>query len=282
MFDIRKKNLISNFASFPKKNILIILFFLGFSEWLISDVINFSGGFLGFAVLCTVGYFYLKNDKPIFNEPKDLNGWVKICNDDLNYFDELEEKNNIERNNFIRKNKFNTIVNRNELQKISLISENKNFDNQFFIDKHLLNDKYELTILSKLPSLDSSQILPDSLFNQDAVIFNLGLPLTAKGLLWLKRIPNDMPAWIAVSVSEKASIEYELESLKLEVPNHFSNNIISFNQENVKYADIPFSFRKFSLNTKRNIIYHKQIWKCFIFCMMKIISVEINLKNIIL
>ena len=72
MFDISNKNLISNFAKFPKRNILYVLFFIGLSEWFISDVINFSGGFLGFAILCTGGYFYLKNDKPSFNEPKDL------------------------------------------------------------------------------------------------------------------------------------------------------------------------------------------------------------------
>jgi len=253
LFDISKKNLISNFARFPKKNILFILFFLGFGEWFISDVINFSGGFLGFALLCTGGYFYLRHDKPSFNEPKDLNGWVKLCNDDLNYFDELEEKNDIEQNNFTRKNKINNILNRNEIQKISLVSENKNFNNQFLIDTHLLNDKYQLTIIDELPSLGSSEILPESFFNQDAVIFNLSLPLTAKGLLWLKRIPDDMPAWIAISVSKKSIYNFELEALKLELPVNFKNNIIIFNKERIKFENIPFSFRKFSLNTKRNI-----------------------------
>jgi len=253
LFDISKKNLISNFARFPKKNVLLILFFLGFSEWFISDVINFSGGFLGFALLCSGGYFYLRNDKPSFNEPKDLNGWVKLCNEDLNYFDELEEKNNIEQKNFIRKNKINNILNRNDRQKISLISENKNFNNQFFIDRHLFNDKYELTIVDELPSLDTNEILPDSFYNQDAVIFNLSLPLKAKGLLWLKRIPHDMPAWITISVSEESAYHSELEALKLEIPNNFSNNIITFNKENLKILQLPFSFRKFSLNTKSNI-----------------------------
>ena len=252
LFDISKKNLISNFARFPKKNILLILFFLGFSEWFISDVINFSGGFLGFTLLFIGGYFYLRNDKPSFKEPKDLNGWVNLCNEELKYFDELEKKNNIKQKNYIRKNKINNILSRNELQKISLVSENKIFDKQI-IERYLSNDKYELTLVNELPSLGSSEILPDSFFNQDAVIFNLSLPLTAKGLLWLKRIPNDMPAWIAVSVSEKSSYHLELEALKLELPNNFSNNIISFSKENIKSAKIPFSFRKFSFNTKKNI-----------------------------
>ena len=287
LFDISKKNLISNFARFPKKNILLILFFLGFSEWFISDVINFSGGFLGFALLFTGGYFYLRNDKPTFKEPKDLNGWVNLCNDELKYFDELEEKNNIKQNNFIRKNKINNILNRSELQKISIISENKIFDNQFFIERYLSNDKYELTLINELPSLDSSELLPDSFFNEDAVIFNLSLPLTAKGLLWLKRIPDDMPAWIAVTVPENSSFHFELESLKIELPNNFSNNIITFNKENINSANLPLSFRKFSFNTKRNIENTKKRllkdlhskWQAEIECIRRIKLKEIQKKN---
>ena len=287
LFDNSKKNLISNFAKFPKKNILFILFFLGFSEWFISDVINFSGGFIGFALLCAGGYFYLRSDRPSFREPKDLNGWVKLCNDDLHYFDELEEKNNIEQNNFIRKNKINNILNRNELQKISLVSENKNFNNQSFIDRYLLKNKYEITIIDELPSLDSSEISAYSFFNHDAIIFNLSLPLTAKGLLWLKRIPYDMPAWITVTVSEKSTLNNELEALKLELPNNFTNNIITINKENINSANIPFSFRKFSLNTKRNIENTKKRllkdlhskWQAEIECIRRVKLKEIQQKN---
>ncbi len=253
MFDISKKNLFSYFAKFPKKNILLILFLLGFSEWFISDVINFSGGFIGFAILFTGGYFYLRNDKPRFNEPKDLNGWVKLCNEDLNYFEELEEKNNIAQNNVMRNNQINNIFNRTELQKISIISENQKFDHQVFFNRNSSNNKYELTLLNQLPPLSSSEVLPDSLLNQDAIIFYLTLPLTAKGLLWLERIPDDMPSWIVFSINENSSSQSELEALKFEVPNNFSNKIITFNHENVKSANIPFSFRKFTLNAKRNI-----------------------------
>jgi len=253
VFDISKKNLISNFARFPKKNILFILFFLGFSEWFVSDVINFSGGFLGFALLFAGGYFYLRNDKPRFHEPKDIKGWVKLCNDDLNYFDELEKKNNIESINDIRKNKINKIINRNELQKISIISENKNLDYSFLINKHLPDDKYEISIINELPSLNSSQSLPEYLFDKDAIIFYLSLPLTAKGLLWLKKIPDDMPSWIAFTINGESKFDNQITPLKLEIPNNFLNNIIIFNKENAKFSQIPFSFRSFSLNSKRNI-----------------------------
>ena len=253
MFDISKKNLISIFAKFPKKNFLYILFFLGFSEWFISDVINFSDGFFGFVILCIGGYFYLRSDKPRFNEPKDINGWVKLCNDDLDFFDELEEKNEIKKNNINRKGSIYNILNRTELQKISIITENKTFDNQIFLDKRILNYDHELSYINELPSLKGSNKLPELLFNQDAVIFYLNLPLTAKGLLWLKRIPDDMPAWIAISITGKPSYTSELEALRIEVPNNFSKKIIAIDQEKFQRSNVPFSFRKFTLNTKRNI-----------------------------
>ena len=71
MFDISKDNLLKDFMKFPKKNLLIILLFLGFGEWFVSDLIHFAGGSIGFFALCLGGYFYLKNDKPKFNEPND-------------------------------------------------------------------------------------------------------------------------------------------------------------------------------------------------------------------
>ena len=94
LINISKKNLFKNFFKFPKANILFIFLVFGLSEWIISDLFNFSGGNLGFILLCIGGYFYFKSDKPKFDEPKDLNGWVKICKEDLDSLSELEEKDN--------------------------------------------------------------------------------------------------------------------------------------------------------------------------------------------
>ena len=79
MFDINKDNLLKDFIKFPKKNLLFILLFLGFGEWFVSDLIHFAGGSIGFFALCLGGYFYLKNDKPKFNEPNNLDGWINLC-----------------------------------------------------------------------------------------------------------------------------------------------------------------------------------------------------------
>ena len=99
MFDISKDKLLKDFIKFPKNNLLIILLLFGFGEWFVSDLINFAGGSIGFFALCLGGYFYLRNDKPKFIEPNNLDGWINLCNEDLNYFKELEIKNELEKQN---------------------------------------------------------------------------------------------------------------------------------------------------------------------------------------
>ena len=123
MFDISKDNLLKDFIKFPKKNLFIILLLLGFGEWFVSDLIHFAGGSVGFFVLCFGGYFYLKNDKPEFNEPNNLDGWIDLCNEDLNFFEELEAKNELEKQNSIRQKILQSILYRSDKEKISCIGQ---------------------------------------------------------------------------------------------------------------------------------------------------------------
>ena len=85
---------------------------LGFGEWFVSDLIHFAGGSIGFFALCLGGYFYLRNDKPRFNEPNNLDGWIKLCNEDLNFFEELEAINELEKQNSKRLDSFRRRLNR--------------------------------------------------------------------------------------------------------------------------------------------------------------------------
>ena len=65
-------------------------------------------------MLCLGGYFYLKNDKPKFNEPNNLDGWINICNEDLNFFEEIEATNELEKQNSKRQKTLESILNRCE------------------------------------------------------------------------------------------------------------------------------------------------------------------------
>ena len=254
MIEINKETIIKTFMKFPKRNILLIFFFLGFSEWLISDVIHFSGGSIGFMSICLVGYFYIRNDaKPSFNEPKDLKGWVALCNNDLKFFDELEEENNIVKRNSIRKNQMDLILNKNEKQKIYLVGQNNpnkyiNLFNDYFPKEN--NDLY---ILNDMPAYNSTEKLPTELLDSDSILYNLNLPLTAKNFLWLEKFPQDISIWLTLPISKGENFKTDLINLKEEIPQKFIKNIIYIDSNINKLTNIPISFRKFLFNPVKNI-----------------------------
>ena len=140
MLNISKENLLKNLIKFPKKNILIILLLLSFGEWFVSDLINFAGGSIGFFVLCLGGYLYLKKDKPKFNEPKNLNGWIDLCNEDLVFFEELEATNHLEKQNIKREESLKLILNKCQKEKITCIGR-KDYDScQSLLKNHFKVD----------------------------------------------------------------------------------------------------------------------------------------------
>ena len=164
MFDISKDNLLKDFIKFPKKNLLIILLLLGFGEWFVSDLIHFAGGSIGFFALCLGGYFYLKNDKPKFNEPNNLDGWINLCNEDLNFFEELEATNELEKQNSKRQKILESILNRFEKEKISCIGQKDYQSCQSVLKSYFKEDKFDFDLFEKLPKYSSSEIIPEIVY----------------------------------------------------------------------------------------------------------------------
>ena len=179
LFDISQNNLLKDLIKFPKKNLLIIVLLLGFGEWFVSDLINFAGGSIGFFVLCLGGYFYLRNDKPKFNEPKNLNGWIKLCNEDLNFFEDLEVINDLEKKNSERLKAFESILNRCDKEKISCIGKKEYENCKKLIKNYFKEDKYEFDLYEELPKYNSSEIIPKEALNSDAILYFVKLPLSA-------------------------------------------------------------------------------------------------------
>ena len=169
MFDISKENLLRGLMKFPKKNFFIILLILGFGEWFVSDLINFAGGSIGFFILCLGGYFYLKNEKPKFNEPNNLDGWINLCNEDLNFFEELEATNELEKQNSKRQKILESILNRCEKEKISCIGQKHCQSCQSVLKNYFKADKFDFDLFEKLPKYNSSEIIPEEALNSDGI-----------------------------------------------------------------------------------------------------------------
>ena len=253
MFDISKENFFKDLIKFPKKNIFIILLFLGFGEWFLSDLINFAGGSIGFFILCFGGYFYLKSEKPKFNEPKDLDGWIKLCNEDLDFFEEIELHNNLEKQNINRKKALELILNREKKEEIYCIGQ-KNFDsNATLFKNYFKEDKFKLNFMEKLPKYNSSEIVPEVILNSDAILYFLKLPLSANDFLWLEKLPNNMPIWLVASFTKGLDFNNEIEEVKAQISGEYANRIIRFDKTKNSFANIPFSLRKFFISSNNNI-----------------------------
>ena len=253
MIDVSKENFLKTFLKFPKKNILLVLFFLGFGEWLISDVIHFSGGSLGFIIVCFGAYFYLKNDDAIFNEPKNLKGWIELCKEDLNSFKLIEEENKVKKKNIYWTQKFEEILKEIKEPRIYLISNKYHHEYKLFLDKYLKINKYLLNISEELPAKISQKILPENLNKKEAIFYHIELPLSAKDLLWINKFSDTLPVWLTVLSSNNFLSKNEFEEFKSQLPERYINRIIKFDPTSAGKYEIPISFRRFIFNPNKNI-----------------------------
>ena len=253
MFDISKENFLKDLIKSPKKNLIIIFLLLGFGEWFLSDLMNFAGGSIGFFILCFGGYFYLKNEKPKFNEPKDLDGWRKLCNEDLDFFEELELRNNLEKQNIKRRKSLDLILNRETKEEIYCIGQ-KSFDSNMALFKNYFReDNFNLNFIEKLPHYNASEIVPEAILSSDAILYFLNLPLSANDFLWLEKLPKSMPIWLVALSANGLDSNNELEELKAQIPEDYVSRIIKFDTIKNNLSNIPFSFRKFFMSTSSNI-----------------------------
>ena len=253
MFDISKDNLLKDFIRFPKKNLFFILLLLGFGEWFVSDLIHFAGGSIGFFALCLGGYFYLKNDKPKFNEPNNLDGWINLCNEDLKFFEELEATNELEKQNSKRQKILESILNRCEKEKISCIGQKDYETCQSLLNSHFKADKFDFDLYEKLPKYNSSQVIPEEALKSDAVLYFINLPLSANDFLWLEKFPKNMPIWLVALTSSEIEAKNQIEDLKSQISSDFINKIITFDVNKNEITNVPFSLRKFFISSSKNI-----------------------------
>ncbi len=226
---------------------------MGFGEWFISDIFSFAGGSFGFIFIFCLGYYYLREKVPKFKEPKDLHGWKELCENDLRFFKELDDQNLSKKDNLKRKKEFEAVLEKVVNQRITLIGGKKEIDYKKLLDKYLFRNRYQLNVFNTIPSLTVEKEIPHYLLGNEAIVSHLNLPLTAKALLLLKKIPQDMPTWLLISYDEFLIDKKNLEEFKSEIPQCFSNKIIYYKENSNKLEGVPLNFRNFTFNSRKNI-----------------------------
>jgi len=195
----------------------------------------------------------LKNDKPKFNEPNNLDGWINLCNEDLNFFEELEVTNELEKQNSKRQKILDSIVNRCETEKISCIGQEDYQSCQSVLKSNFKADKFDFDLYEKLPKYNPSEIIPEKALKSDAILYFINLPLSANDFLWLEKFPKNMPIWLVALTSSEIEAKNQIEDLKSQISNDFINKIITFDVNKNEITNIPFSLRKFFISSSKNI-----------------------------
>ena len=234
---------------------------LAFGQWLLSDLVHFPGGGLGVFIVFVGCWCFFQSEKVNFKSPKTVQGWINRCNEVLEQFELLENKDSFEKNRKQRFDSLQQIVERSEPQRIVLASTNgiELPSREEFSNAISVSDSLDFSFSDSLPIRDESSILPDSLLAKDIIIYFLPLPLRAADLIWLKKIPEDQPSWIMVLGEENLKWFDQLEDLKAQLPERWISRIIRWNRSSEKEMNIVLNpIRKILAQPKTNIDLTKQ------------------------
>ena len=229
-------------ATIPFGKIGLVLGSVAMGQWLLSDIAHIPGGGLGIVVVGTGIWWLFQTDKPKFDAPKTVHGWISRCHEVIEQFQLLEDQEEFLKNRQQRVNTLDEIINRSEPQKLAFASTN-DFDLPSkeqvysFLD---LQSPLDISYQETLPIRNENWLLPNSIQVQDALIYVLPLPLRAADLLWLKKIPEDQPSWLLVLWKEESLWSDELNDLKAQLPDRWSSRILRWKGS---YEEIPSLFK---------------------------------------
>ena len=223
-------------STYPVGKIGIALGTFFLSDWILTDFLHLPGG--GIAVIAAgagIWWVVKRPSKPKFDSPSTVNGWISRCREVLSQFKDLEKQMEVNTSSEARLEELDNVLTRSESQKISFICSNgTEFPDPEVIEQSLKpSNNLDIFWSSLLPNKDKNWLLPKSFYENDLLVYILPLPLKAIDLLWLEKLPKDLPTWVLVDWIDDKTWEAQLEMLKIQLPNILSSNVIRFNCNNV-------------------------------------------------
>ncbi len=224
-------------------------------QWVVNDLVHIPSG--GLAVLAAgAGVWFLsKPAKSLFTPPQSVKGWVKRCNEVLKQFESLENTDEHLKKSSERSSALQKLLSRNTDQSLTLLSTKginlpkKSDLQEAFKCSYPLN----LACSSSLPLNNQSWELPNEIFEQDIIVYYLPLPLRAVDLLWLKKIPKDLPSWIMASSQDNSDWCDQLKELQSQLPERWENKILKWDKNTDEIKNVLTPVRRCLDQPKKNI-----------------------------
>ncbi len=145
------------------------------------------------------------------------------------------------------------ILERCDKEKISCIGQKDYESTKSVLKNYFKFDKFDFNFYESLPIYSSSKVVPKQILNSDAILYFLNLPLSANDFLWLEKFPKNMPIWLITYASKNLECKKQLQELKSQISSQFINKIIAVDVNKNEIANIPFSLRRFFINSSKNI-----------------------------
>ncbi|AAQ00106.1 MULTISPECIES: YcjF family protein [Prochlorococcus] len=239
------KNFLESFKipSLPVGKVGILLGSFIAGQWVVSDLIHIPSG--GIAVFVAgAGILFLSKPSSVsFNSPSTVKGWIKRCNAVLKQFEFLEEPSEHFLKATQRAESLQEILTRDASQSLSVLST-KGIDlpqNDLLQSALKCSSPLNLSCSASLPIDNQSWEFPSHLFEQDLILYYLPLPLRAVDLLWLEKVPQELPSWIAVNFDDQDDWPDQLKALQSQLPERWINRVLKCDEslENMKKALTP-------------------------------------------
>tara|TARA_B100000700_G_C15018121_1_gene844354 strand:- start:724 stop:2079 length:1356 start_codon:yes stop_codon:yes gene_type:complete len=205
------------------------------AQWFLSELVHFPMGGTGLC-LAGVGVFWItRANKNTFDSPKTVKGWIKRCEKVLDDFSDLESKDNYFENKITRELELAKILKRSAPLRIACVgAEGSQYIGKDDIRKSLKSKKeFELNCYPSLSIKDSSWQWPESLHEEDFVIYFLPIPLRASDLLWIREIPSSQHCRLICPIEESPNQPEILRQLHAQLPDRWTNKIIFWSEKEI-------------------------------------------------
>tara|TARA_Y100001970_G_scaffold294050_1_gene446276 strand:- start:3419 stop:4744 length:1326 start_codon:yes stop_codon:yes gene_type:complete len=235
-----------------KRNIIFLTIpLLGLSEWFISDIAHISGTSFGLLFLIGGCWWIIKPSRNNFNAPKNLKGWINLCNHVLKDFERMDKKISFSTTIESKQKALDSIINRDNIQKITFVG----ISNKDGLSDELINilPKSNYNWYKYIPSFNKGWKIPSQILESDLILYFIDKPLKAIDLIWLQRIPDDLKCWVVLNSKNSSEIIKDIKFIQKQLPDNYFGKILTWDGEKKSLGSSLRPFKNHFNKIRKNV-----------------------------